>query len=169
MHQLMHNPRMINYTAPSLVPHGAILLGRAPLLAMGTLNSQKQIWTTVWGGEPGFTHPLRSSIIGVSSIVDASCDPVIETLFERDGQLKGEEEHQAHEVAALTIDLATRSRVKLAGKVLAGEITRRDDDNQKMAPIGEMQLAVKIDSSLGTSRYANLEICEPSSTSADNF
>jgi len=50
----------------------------------------------------------------------------------------------------LTIDLETRKRVKLAGRMIAGALGSLDEDGQsEHTGIGQVQLVVKIESSLG--------------------
>ena len=61
---------------------------RAPLLAFGTLDAQHRPWTTLWGGEPGFSEPLGGGFIGTRTLVDGKHDPVVQALV--GGGEKGE-------------------------------------------------------------------------------
>src|SRR4051794_29292819 len=84
MHELMHVPFQENPTVPLLTQQAVFMLTRAPLLALGTLDIEGRPWTTVWGGEPGFSQPLQPNIIGTKTFVDRKFDPVVETLLRGD-------------------------------------------------------------------------------------
>lgn len=155
MQKLLHVPYQENPTSPFLTPHAGRLLPQVPLLALGTLDDAGRPWTTLLGGEAGFVRSLGQSIVGIKTLVDPVHDPVIDIL------LRGKDEGQAQEhekndpiVSALGIDLATRSRVKLAGKLVAGAL------GQTLTQLGgkstEAQIVIKVEQSLGM-RYANAE------------
>jgi hypothetical protein len=146
MHKLLRVPNRDNPTSPFLTPYAANLLLRSPLLALGTLDSEGRPWTSLWGGERGFSRAVAQSIIGIQTTVDRSYDPVAEILFEgkADGeQIQGKEERKM--VGGLAIDLESRSRVKLYGRMVAGALAGTEDG------VGEAQLAVMIEQSLGKS------------------
>jgi len=129
------------------------MLQTAPLLALGTVDEQGRPWTTLWGGEPGFSQPLGNSIIGVRTPVAARYDPVVEVLVGKDAT--GEvvrEQGAGRMVAGLAIDLRTRKRVKIYGRMVAGALGCRgaDGDAESEDRQGEIQLVVKVDQSLGT-------------------
>ena len=147
MHSLMHvDSYLENPTSPFLTPGGAHLLQSAPLLALGTRDSEGSVWTTLWGGEPGFARSLGSSIVGIKTLVDQGNDPVSKALIGEVSQEKG----QKRSVSGLAIDLATRRRVKFAGHTLAAAVGQFGTNQTEEASIGEIQLVVKVESSLGT-------------------
>jgi ferredoxin-NADP reductase len=153
MQRKLHVPDMDNPTIPMLSPQASNMLQRAPLLAFGTLDSEGRPWTTVWGGRTGFSRPLGNSTIGIRTSVAVKLDPVVEILVGRDA--KGEivkEEGEGRTLSGLAIDLDTRKRVKLAGRMVAGcldEDHGTDNDIQQ----GMLQLVARIDESLGLSNF----------------
>jgi hypothetical protein len=144
MHKMLRVPHTDNPTQPYLTPFAQNLLMRSPLVALGTLDAQGRPWTTLWGGEPGFSRPIAQSIIGVKATVDRTNDPVVETLL--GGKADGEviqEQGTGKMVGGLAIDLESRRRVKLYGRMIAGALAATEEG------IGEVQLVVKIEQSLG--------------------
>ncbi|KAI4614207.1 uncharacterized protein J4E87_009604 [Alternaria ethzedia] len=162
MHRLLRIPPQDNPTSAMLTPQAAFMFQRAPLLAFGTLDEQSRPWTTLWGGEPGFSEPLGGGFIGTRTLVDGKHDPVVRALL--GGGEKGEkgEMPQAKDggklVAGLAIDLMTRKRVKTAGRMIAGTIKDVDvevegESNRKQT---QLQLVTKIEQSLGNCpKYLN--------------
>jgi len=150
MHRLLHVPPQDNPTSPQLTPQAAYMLQAAPLLAIGTLDAQKRPWTTIWGGEPGFSRPLGGGMVGIRTRVDRKYDPVIQALVGggEDGEVV-REEGRGRMVGGLTIDLATRKRVKLFGRMVAGALGRVGQDEGEEGGEGEVQLVVKVEQSLG--------------------
>jgi hypothetical protein len=141
MHVLLHVPPQDNPTSPYLTSFAANLLLRSPLLALGTLDSTGRPWTTVWGGESGFARAIDQSVVGVIATADRTYDPVIETLLgnKADGQVV----RDGRMISGLGIDLENRKRIKLYGRMIAGVLSATKEG------IGEVQLAVKIEQSLG--------------------
>ena len=151
MHKLLRIPEQDNPTQPYLTPNASNTLMKSPLIALGTLDEDGRPWTTLWGGEPGFSRPLARSIIGMKTIVDRINDPVVERLLA--GTADGEV-IQANDagkmVSGLAIDLETRTRVKLYGRMIAGALAATAEGT------GEVQLVVKIEQSLGNCpKYLN--------------
>lgn len=144
MHRVLRVPQIDNPTSPFLTPFAQSLLLRSPLVALGTLDSEGRPWTTLWGGEPGFSRAIAQSIIGVRATVDRTNDPVVETLLggKADGEVV-QEQGNGKMVAGLAIDLESRRRVKLYGRMVAGALSATEDG------IGDVQLVVKIEQSLG--------------------
>jgi hypothetical protein len=144
MHKLLRVPQTDNPTQPYLTPFAQSLLMRSPLIAIGTLDSEGRPWTTLWGGEPGFSRAIAQSTIGVKATVDRTNDPVVETLLggKADGEVV-QEQGTGKMVGGLAIDLESRRRVKLYGRMVAGALAATDEG------IGEVQLVVKIEQSLG--------------------
>ena len=150
IHTLLHVPDQKNPTSPFLTPGAAALLKTCPLLAIGTLDAFGSPWATVWGGEAGFARSLGSSIVGVATPVDRFHDPVIEILV--GGRWDGEvirEEGKGRVVSTLCIDLATRARAVLSGRVVVGALGIIDAENKGEAPTGQVQLVIKIENSMG--------------------
>jgi hypothetical protein len=146
MHRLLNVPENENPTSTFLAPYASNLLIRSPLVAFGTLDAQGRPWTSLWGGEAGFSRAVAQSLIGVKTVVERTYDPVLETLFE--GKADGEViqvEGTGKMVGGLAIDLENRRRVKLYGRMVAGALSATE------AGIGEVQLVVKIEQSLGKS------------------
>lgn len=149
MHKKLRVPGTDNPTVPMLSSQAAGMLQRAPLLAFGTLDAQGRPWTTVWGGSTGFSQPLGNSAIGIRTPVAAKLDPVVEVLVGSDvngGVVR--EEGEGRLVSGLAIDLDTRKRVKVAGRMVAGALGEAGDtgDDQQQ---GVLQLVARIDESLG--------------------
>jgi hypothetical protein len=144
MRKLLHVPDHDNPTSPMLTTYAAGTLQRSPLLALGTLDSKGRPWTTLWGGEPGFARAITQQVIGMRATIDRLNDPVAEILFE--GKADGEvvqAEGNGKMVSGLGINLETRSRVKLFGRMVAGSLQSTEEG------IGDVQLVVKIEQSLG--------------------
>lgn len=146
MRSLLRVPEGENPTSPGLSPYATRLLRISSLLAMGTLDNEGRPWTTLLGGEPGFARSLGQSVIRVKSLVDRKHDPVLELLM---GNQQNGEVNEARKderlISALGIHLATRDRVKLWGKMIAGAISDPDNesDGQK-GSAAEVQLVFAI-------------------------
>ncbi|EPE25655.1 Riboflavin synthase [Glarea lozoyensis ATCC 20868] len=153
MRRLLHVPDHDNPTSPMLTTYAASTLQRSPLLALGTLDSKGMPWTTLWGGEPGFSRAIAQQIIGIRATIDRLNDPVAEILF--DGKSDGEvvqAEGNGKMVSGLGINLETRSRVKLFGRMVAGSLQSTEEG------IGDVQLVVKIEQSLANCpKYLNIK------------
>ena len=152
MHKLMHVPEGENPNSPFLSPGAGYMVTKAPLLALGTLDEEGRPWTTVLGGKEGFARPVAQSTIGLRILVDREYDPVIQLLL---GGSNGEPvtaDGEGKMMGGLTIDLETRMRVKLHGRMLAGVL----EAENKEAAVAEAQLLIKIDKSLGNCpKYLN--------------
>jgi hypothetical protein len=150
IHKLMKVPPTDNPTSPFLTPFAANLLLRSPLVALGTLDAEGRPWTTLWGGEPGFSRAIAQSVIGLKTTIERTYDPVVETLF--GGKADGEviqEKGKGKMVSGLAIHLESRKRVKLYGRMVAGALSATEEG------IGEVQLVVKIEQSLGRHHHSN--------------
>ncbi|KAL8941512.1 MAG: hypothetical protein Q9216_002194 [Gyalolechia sp. 2 TL-2023] len=165
MHSELHVPQQENPTYPFLTPNAARLLLDAPLLALGTLDHIGRPWTTLLGGAAGFARPLDQSIIGIRTLVDPKYDPVISCLLcSRDEGNSVGSETESRPFSALSIDLATRSRVKLAGQTVAGALEKlggvdmKDENNEGT----EAQMVFKVERSLGNCpKYLNKKQTTP--------
>ncbi|GAM84345.1 hypothetical protein ANO11243_023390 [Dothideomycetidae sp. 11243] len=160
----LHIPEFDPITMPMLSPQAANMLMRAPLLAIGTVDDKGMPWTTVWGGDKGFSRAMGNNIMGVRTPVAVTLDPVVEILVgtSADGEIV-REQGKGRLVSGLSIDLETRKRVKLAGRMMAGALDSADDDRE--IPQGVLQLVVKIDESLGNCpKYLNKKTIVPAPT-----
>ena len=157
MRSLLHVPDGDNPTSSGLSPYAKRLLHVSSLLAVGTLDDyddEGRPWTTLLGGEPGFAMSLDQSIIRVKTLVDRKHDPVIRILLsdKQNGEVHGEETH-GRSISALAIHLATRNRVKLSGKMIAGAFVNNGSNpeaDQDGSDATEVQLVFAIQQSLGT-------------------
>ncbi|KFX87466.1 hypothetical protein O988_09399, partial [Pseudogymnoascus sp. VKM F-3808] len=159
LHHALHVPDRDNPTQPFLSPFAARVLQRSPLIALGAVDDQGRPWTTLWGGEPAFARPIAPSIIAIKSNVARTHDPVIEILL---GAAPPGEVVQGGEKGALmsglAIDLDSRLRVKLSGRMVAGALQEPEKDSGA----AEVQLVVKIESSLGNCpKYLNRKTIIP--------
>lgn len=162
MHRLMHVPDRDNPTSAMLTPQAAFMLQRAPLLALGAIDAHGNPWTTIWGGSPAFSRDLGSGLVGTRTIVDAVNDPVVQILVggRDDGEVVNEE-GAGRMIGGLSIDLMTRKRVKIFGRMVAGALSSVGPDESTMADVtsndnkptqdqAEIQLVIKVEQSLGT-------------------
>ncbi|KAK4155716.1 hypothetical protein C8A00DRAFT_31469 [Chaetomidium leptoderma] len=141
-----------NPTAPGLPPSYAHRVTVSHLLAVGTVDDQGRPWTSIWGGERGFAQPVAQNILGIQSLVDKTHDPVVQALLGK--ATKGEvlRPENGRTMSALSIDLDSRDRVKVAGKMAVGTVAGRPDNDT----IGEVQIAMAIQESLGNCpKYLN--------------
>jgi NAD(P)H-flavin reductase len=154
----MQVPDMDNPTFPTLSPQLANHAQIAPLIAIGTLDKQGRPWTTLWGGEKGISQPVAQGILGIRCQVVRQHDPVVEELVgkEANGEVV-REEGMGRMVSGLTIDLETRKRTKLFGRMIAGALSMREDEaTESRQSIAEVQLVLKIEQSLGNCpKYLN--------------
>ncbi|KAH6618158.1 hypothetical protein B0J18DRAFT_436660 [Chaetomium sp. MPI-SDFR-AT-0129] len=126
----------------------------SPLVAVGTLDDEDRPWTTIWGGERGFARPVAEGILGVQGLVDKTHDPVIQALLgdAADGEVYQPENTKL--MSALSVDLETRDRVKMAGKLVVGSVASKSDSNT----VAEGQLAMHVQESLGNCpKYLNIK------------
>ena len=142
---LLHVPNQENPTSPGLSPHATRLLHLSSLLAIGTLDSEGRPWTTLLGGQPGFARSLGQSIVAIKTLVDGKHDPLIDILA---GDQRNGEVHEVGRggriMSALGIHLATRDRIKLWGKMVAGALVE-----EAQGGATEVQLVFTIMQSLG--------------------
>lgn len=171
MRKRLHVPEYENPTLPGLAPRAVYNLENNPLLAIGTLDSQKRPWTTVWGGEPGLGKGLGGGIIGIRTAVDRRFDPVVSALVGgRDDGSVAREEGRGRMVGGLAIDLMRRNRWKLYGRMVAGALSKSEEADEGMETgeeraedgEGEIQLVVKIEQSLANCpKYLNKKEIRP--------
>ncbi|KAH7397301.1 hypothetical protein BKA66DRAFT_509049 [Pyrenochaeta sp. MPI-SDFR-AT-0127] len=165
MQRLLHVPEQDNPTSTMLTPQASFMLQRGPLLALGTLDSQSRPWTTLWGGTPGFSEPLGGGFIGTRTLVDGKNDPVVQALV---GNAKHGEMLQLTDggkmLAGLAIDLVSRKRVKIAGRMVAGTVRGVEVEGRTDTAQDQIQLITKIDQSLGNCpKYLNQYEIRPAS------
>jgi len=150
MHKRLRVPPLDNPTVPTLSQQAVSMLQRAPLIAIGTLDADSNPWTTIIGGESPLSQPLARDIIGIKGSVAARHDPVIEILLgnEATGEVV-REEGSGRMIGGLAIDLQTRKRVKLYGRMVAGALGSKDDDEQASSGQTDVQLVARIEQTLG--------------------
>lgn len=88
--------------------------------------------------------------MGVKALVDSEHDPVLKVLFS--GEQGREDMHGVADgrlVSALAINLPTRDRVKLAGRMIAGALQQPEPGSQLEDRVSELQMAFKVEQSLG--------------------
>lgn len=129
MHRKMLGGRLDfdNPTVSALSQQLALMLQRGHLFAIGTVDKQGHVWTSIWGGQTGITSPLGGNIMGVRTMVDGRYDPVVEALVggNEDGEVVREEQ-PGRMVGGLSLHLETRKRVKLFGRMIAGCQSKAD-------------------------------------------
>ena len=128
IHRLLGVPLDINPAAQTLTQQATFMLENAPLLVIGTLDSQGRPWTTVWGGEPGFAQSSgRRRMVEVLTTVEPKYDPVVQALAsgldKARGQAVGTDDGKMF--SGLSIDLMSRARVKIAGRMMALGLTNK--------------------------------------------
>jgi NAD(P)H-flavin reductase len=143
VHKLVHVPTRENPTAAGFPASYGYRVQVSPLVAFGALDDEGRPWTTIWGGAPGFARPIGHDLLMAGSLVDSEHDPVVSALFGPPGAGKqGDEEggggggarrYQMDPadfasgggkvVSGLSIDLATRDRVKLGGRLVEGGVS----------------------------------------------
>lgn len=160
MHRELRNPRFENPTSHGCPTPYAIRVMHSPLVALGTLDDEGRPWTTVWGGERGFARPVAEGVLGLKSAVDKTYDPVYKAFWESSSDKSDGPDEEGivrpeggKMMSALSIDLETRDRVKLAGRLIAGADIRGLES--------EVQLAFHVEESLGNCpKYINKKTLE---------
>ncbi|KAL1849584.1 hypothetical protein Daus18300_013231 [Diaporthe australafricana] len=134
VHKLVHVPTRENPTTAGFPASYGYRVQQSPLVAFGALDDEGRPWTTIWGGVPGFARPIGHDLLMAASLVDGKHDPVIEALFGGKGEEDGQEARKyqidpadfgsggGKVVSGLSIDLATRDRVKLGGRLVEGGV-----------------------------------------------
>lgn len=162
--QLLRVPPQPNPTAVGLPARYAHRVAQSPLVAFGALDAEGRPWATVWGGEPGFARPVGHGVLSADSLADARHDPVLHALLLGGGSLTGEYQITREEleggrgrlVAGLSIDLAMRDRVKLAGRLVAGSVAGAAPDASPDFSVARVQVAMLVEESLGNCpKYLN--------------
>jgi hypothetical protein len=101
-------------------------------------------------------------MIGIRADIDTEFDPVVESLVAKEHRKSGEivkSEGKGAMVGGLTIDLMTRKRVKIYGRMVAGAVSTAEDESMG---IGDMQLICKVEQSLGNCpKYLNKKDIRP--------
>ncbi|QPC63712.1 hypothetical protein HYE67_005943 [Fusarium culmorum] len=154
MHEKLKVPKMENPTFPGLADRYGVRVMHSPLVALGTLDDKGRPWTTIWGGERGFARPVAEDVLALNSSVDTRYDPVFRALWDgideegvKQGAINRPNDGEGKEMSGLAIDLETRDRVKLAGKMVAGATV---DEGKTV------QLAMAVTESLGNCpKYLN--------------
>lgn len=98
------NGRMIN----DRIPNGALkFIDKQPMFIVSSLDNEKNIWTSILAGKPGFLTALdeQNVKIDLSAIVSSRLDPFWENI------------NNNPNVGMLFIELATRRRLRINGSV----------------------------------------------------
>lgn len=140
-HRLMHVPDGDNPTSPFLSPHAGYVAMHAPIMAVGVLDENKHPWTTIWGGEAGFARPMGGNFLGIRSEVDAKYDPVAEVLTKTEF---GKGSSKGMLISGLAIDLMTRRRAKIMGRVIGGKVEKNETEE-----LEDLQMALNVEQSIG--------------------
>jgi ferredoxin-NADP reductase len=140
IHKLVHVPTRANPTTAGFPASYGYRVQQSPLVAFGALDDEGRPWTTVWGGVPGFARPIGHDLLMAGSLVDAHHDPVVSALFGGGGGGEGKKKEGGGAgsryqmdpaefasgggkvVSGLSIDLDTRDRVKLGGRLVEGSV-----------------------------------------------
>ncbi|KAH7151895.1 hypothetical protein B0J13DRAFT_437677 [Dactylonectria estremocensis] len=151
MHRLLKVQRNGDPTALGMPSRFGVRVMQSSLVALGTLDDAGRPWTTVWGGERGFARPVAENVLAFNSPVDTQHDPVFKALWEgtevNDDAVVRPGGGEGKGMAGLAIDLETRDRVKLMGKMVAGASVNGGK---------EVQMAMVVTGSLGNCpKYLN--------------
>jgi ferredoxin-NADP reductase len=171
MHKLLNVPtsRHQNPTAvgfPASYSHRVFM---SSLAAFGALDEQDRPWTTIWGGERGFSRVVAQGVLGLQSLVDRRYDPVVRALLGANiGNgvvVRPETGDRPRLMSGLSIDLETRDRVKLAGRMAVATVANCPDGEGREggeSNVGEAQLAMVVQESLGNCpKYLNTKYVKP--------
>ncbi|RYP48370.1 hypothetical protein DL768_005739 [Monosporascus sp. mg162] len=163
-------PRYQNPTSAGLPPQLGYRVAISPLVAFGALDEHGRPWTALWGGERGFARPVAQGILSMRSLVNRRHDPVVRALIGNiasGGELVRAEnaDDGVKLMSGLSIDLETRDRVKLAGRMVVGAVTARPDgkgNDGAESGVSEAQLAMLVEESLGNCpKYLNKKDIRP--------
>jgi ferredoxin-NADP reductase len=156
VHKLLNIPDHGGKPTSRGMPQGyGYRIAASPLVAFGALDGEGRPWTTVLGGERGFSRPIQQGFLGAKSLVDRNHDPVVEALL---GPAPPEGELVPREVplSALSVDLENRDRVKIAGRLIAGVINSQGGTG---SGVGELEMAVLVKETLGNCpKYMNKKV-----------
>jgi len=148
------------------------MLQKGSLLALGTLDNHERPWVTLFGGSPGFSEPLGGGFVGTRTLVDSENDPVVQALVgdAKDGEMS-QPKDGGKMLAGLAIDLMTRKRVKIGGRMVAGtvkEVNVEFEDGAEPQKQSQIQLVTKIEESLGNCpKYLNQYEIRPALVKAE--
>lgn len=163
-----------NPTYPMLSQNAAYRVAASPLIALGTIDDQDNVWCTLWGGDVPIAQQIaKGGILGIKVPVDAAFDPVVQILYggKCDGEILRSDGKQGKMVSGVSVHLEDRDRVKLFGRMVAGcleagvgavnTVARVGDaleasNEGRPGRIGTAQLVLQITQSLGNCpKYIN--------------
>ncbi|CAG9956358.1 unnamed protein product [Clonostachys rosea f. rosea IK726] len=123
-----------NPTYYGLPARFGLRVNHSSLMAVGTLDADGRPWTTLWGGQLGFSRPIQQDVLGINTSVATDVDPVFKALWGPGNHGEGEVvQHENKLMAGLAFEPETRDRVKISGKMIAGAITDKAKTNIQMA------------------------------------
>lgn len=175
MHRLLGVPHHDNPTIPGLPAAYAQWMAKSPLLALGTVDRDDRIWTTLLGGRAGVVRPIAAGVLGLVTPAHLGArgaedgpgwigfDPVLEALFSGPQDGNAVDHGDGKLVAGLAMDLEQRTRVKLAGRMLRGVVLGSEAEAAGTSGADpedpsrvDVQLALEIDETLGNCpKYLN--------------
>ena len=149
MHRILKAPTNGYANADGLPTSFGMRVVQSPIIAVGTMDADENIWTTIWGSQRGFAQPIAEDVLGMRSKMDMKYDPVAKAILadrvEGGMQLNG---GRGKLISGLAIDLETRDRVKLMGRMVALA--------EEPGETGNVQMGVHIEESLGNCpKYLN--------------
>lgn len=170
VHKMVHVPTPENPTTAGFPARYGYRVQQSPLVALGALDDDGRPWTTVWGGVPGFARPIGHDLLMAGSLVDVDHDPVISALFGSGGPGKEDGKDRKYQMdpaefasgggkvmSGLSIDLATRDRVKLGGRLVEGGVVMEPGPlGGGQDGVGRAEMVVLIEEGLGNCpKYLN--------------
>ncbi|KAI1846036.1 hypothetical protein JX266_007845 [Neoarthrinium moseri] len=182
IHQMLGVPEGDNPTYPGLGPQYRRRIQDSPLMAVGTLDEQGRPWTTIWGHTAGFCRPIGPGVLGAQVPADNIYDPVLHELFAVHTSDAREKRFVddllvkptgGKTISALSIDLETRDRVKIAGRLVAGSVFTEQhgqaDGGQPNGPQRVVQMALEVTETLGNCpKYLNKKHITPAPVSKES-
>lgn len=169
IHKLTKVPPSDNPTHPMLSSFLAKRVSTSPTIALGTTDDQDRVWCTLWGDHESIGQQVARGVLALHAQVDASFDPVVQALFggKDAGQDVRLDPETGNMVSGLSIKLEDRDRVKLFGRMWAGNLRADDpisevteqvpiESNDQVGKTGSVQLVLHITQSLGNCpKYLN--------------
>lgn len=111
--------RFDNPALPCLVRGSRSHLLRTPLFALGVMDSQNRIWSTLLGGTAGIARQMSPTIVGISALVALGHDPAVQALAQNHrSRRSGCSDQILGKISGVSIDLERLRRLKVFGEVV---------------------------------------------------